>query len=1107
MIVQPAAQPLTRFQWLMWSGQKLNPQAAIYTNAGFGVVERAIDRRCFEQAVRALVQRVDALRTVVADEDGLPVQHVRSELDYTPELLDFSQRPAPRACAEQWADEQARIPLDISSRPFDITLIKLADEEYGLYTNFHHLVSDATSVAILEALLSDYYAQAEAGTLDALPSRPSFADHVRLQHERAQSPLARKAAAFWRETLAGDEDPLRFYGQQPSPGVTPVERVTCSLGSERSARVRALVGERPDLFAATADLSLHHLFAAFTFSFLHHLGDRAGSIALGLPFHNRRDPRQQEMVGCLMQILPLRLDLTPDDTLATLVRKVQNRYFAILRHRDHEVGNPLHKRAYDVEFNFIHRRPPARLFDRPRIGRWLHPGHGVDALCLQVYFDAASESYTCEFDFDVTLFDERRRARAIEQFLCVVDGALARPDQPIGDLSLLSASERQEVLQIARAAQDHAIPAASFDDLFRAQVLAAPEGRMAVTAGETRLSYEALDRRVTCAAARLRARGVGAESLVALLSRRSIDLLTGILAVFRAGGAYTPLDPGHPIDRIFGQLRSSGSRVCVVADEFLSMMTEAKARLCPDDGPAICSLEALTSLDDARDPIDDDGPRLDAHPHPNRLSYVIYTSGSTGTPKGAMVDERGMINHLLAKVRDLRLSSDTILAQTASQCSDISVWQFLAPLLVGGQVSVIDDRTVRDAEALLATVERSGVTVLELVPSQLRALLDAIDTSPDLAPPFEQLRCLMPTGEALEPELARRWFARWPRIPLVNAYGPAECSDDVTHQWMATPPATDHHSVPIGRALPNLRVYLLNERLEPCPVGLVGEIYVGGDGVGRGYLHDPIRTCASFVPNPFAESSASGDRLYRTGDVGRYLPSGELVFLGRRDHQVKIRGFRVEVAEVEAALRAHPAIADLVVTPITGGGTRGTRLAAYCVFTGDAPAAAELRRFVQRTLPAYMVPAAFVPLSSLPLTANGKIARNQLPVPQWTELERDEPGTLPTSATEQRLAAIWSEVLGIEELTVDRNFFELGGDSILLMLIVTRCKRAGLAIDQEDLFRWPTIATLAAHLEAMPTVSSAANAAADAADVEAAPVEFDWSDEERAAIEAALGQR
>jgi amino acid adenylation domain-containing protein len=1121
VLVQSAAQPLSRFQWLMWSGQKLNPQAAIYTNAGFGVIARRLDRRCFAQAVQALVERCDALRTVVEEEEGVPVQRVLPELAYTPLWLDLSDRPDPRAAAERWSEERARTALDITSRPFEIALLKLSDEEYGLYSNFHHLVTDAWSVAILERLLSDCYAHAEAGTLDDVAAQPSFAEHVRAQRQLAESPQARKAMAFWREALAGDHDLLRFYGQRPATGVTPVERVTCAIGADRSAALRALVSSRPDLFGTTSDLSLHHLFATLVLTFLHHIGDRAGSVALGLPFHNRRDRQAQETVGCLMQILPLRLDVDPGETFATLLGKVSQRYLSILRHRHYEVGNPLHKRAYDAEFNFINRRPPAQLFDRPRVGRWLHPGHGVDALCVQVYFDPSRDSFVCEFDFDATLFDESRRARAIDQFLRVIDGALTRLDQPIADLCLLSEDERQQVLTLFRAPDNHDLPAPlplpalpillplakqSFDTLFTSQVRATPQ-RTAVSAaagawtggvvgdvvgglvagGEAGLTYEALDQRVTRAAARLRQLGVGPESVVALLSRRSIDFLTSMLAIFRVGAAYTPLDPLHPIDRLAAQLRLSGSTVCLLSDDLLASLPATAAL------PSDCRLEPLSAL-----AANGSDAFLAAVPYePHRLSYVIYTSGSTGTPKGAMVEEQGMVNHLLAKIHDLQLTQDSIVAQTASQCSDISVWQFLAALLVGGEVRILDDRIVRDAEALLQTVETRGVTVLELVPSQLRALLDAIDTSPDLAPPFRQLRCLMPTGELLEPELVRRWFARWPDIPLVNAYGPAECSDDVTHHRIASSPTSGHHAMPIGRALANLRVYVLDGRLQPCPLGLVGEIYVGGVGVGRGYLADPVRSSASFVPDPFAPDT--GARMYRTGDVGRYLPSGELVFLGRVDHQVKIRGFRVEVAEVETALRAHPAIADVVVTPIASG-SRGTRLAAYCVFNdGASPSAADLRRFIQRTLPAYMVPAAFVAIAAMPLTANGKIDRKRLPAPQWTDVDQEEPGTPPATALETQLAAIWSEVLGIADLTVERNFFELGGDSILLMLVVTRAKRAGMPLDQEDLFRHPTIASLAAHLD-----TAAKAPPAQAQDLE--DIDFEWSDEERAAIDAALGQ-
>jgi acyl carrier protein len=427
-----------------------------------------------------------------------------------------------------------------------------------------------------------------------------------------------------------------------------------------------------------------------------------------------------------------------------------------------------------------------------------------------------------------------------------------------------------------------------------------------------------------------------------------------------------------------------------------------------------------------------------------------------------MVEQRGMLNHLYAKIEALELSAADTVAQTASQCFDISVWQFLAALLVGGRVQIYPDVIAHDALRLLQLVEQQQVSILETVPSLLRAMLDAQEDKEGQQPQLKTLRWLIPTGEALPVELCRRWLQRYPHIPMLNAYGPTECSDDVTHYIIREPPPPHQRSIPIGRAIRNTQLYVLDQHRQPLPMGVSGELYVGGIGVGRGYLGDEQRTAEAFIADPFV--SEEGARLYKTGDLARYLPDGNLEFIGRMDTQVKLRGYRIELGEIEAVLNQQEEIREAVVA-VREAEKGDKRLVAYVVLQpGRAIRNEELKRLIKQRMPSYMVPAAFVQLEKLPLTSNGKLDRAALPVPEWSR-ETEESYVAPVLPLHQRLVSIWEEVLGVRPIGIKDDFFELGGDSLLAVQLFERIEQeCGKMLGLATLFAGATIEQMAAAL-------------------------------------------
>ncbi len=555
----------------------------------------------------------------------------------------------------------------------------------------------------------------------------------------------------------------------------------------------------------------------------------------------------------------------------------------------------------------------------------------------------------------------------------------------------------------------------------------------------------------------LRAHGVEPEQLVALLAERGIPLLISILAVFKAGGAYLPLDPHHPATRWRRVIEHSQCSLVLASTAFESAITEALEDLPGAQRPALLFSEQLQLERQSAE-------NLPSSSMPHALAYVIYTSGSTGMPKGAMIEQQGMLNHLYAKIDALELTSQDTIAQTASQCFDISVWQFLAALLVGGRVRIYPDEVAHDPAQLLLQVEHHQVSILETVPSLLRVMLDAEVSKGESRPKLLALRWLIPTGEALPVELCHHWLQRYPHVPLLNAYGPTECSDDVTHYPLYNAPDETRGSIPIGRAIPNMRLYVLDRHLHPQPIGISGELYVGGIGVGRGYLGDEQRTREAFVPDPF--SHEEGARLYKTGDLGRYLPDGTLEFLGRVDFQVKLHGFRIELGEIEAVLRQHPAVREVVVL-VREDRPGEQRLVAYVeVKQGQEVTVEDLKRLGKEQLPGYMVASALVLMEQFPLTSNGKLDRQALPVPEWSRSEQKESYVAPLLPEQQQLVQIWEELLGVRPIGIADDFFELGGDSLQAARLFERIAQvSGKKLPLSTLFAGATIEQVAKALE------------------------------------------
>ncbi|MBA2677959.1 MAG: amino acid adenylation domain-containing protein [Ktedonobacteraceae bacterium] len=700
---------------------------------------------------------------------------------------------------------------------------------------------------------------------------------------------------------------------------------------------------------------------------------------------------------------------------------------------------------------------------------------GTAKFDLTLFLREQADQLSGVLEYNTDLFEADTIERLIAHYEQLLQGIVTQPEQTLAHLPLLSEAERQQLLITWNATQVHSPFAPDVTESFAQQVARTPDV-LALTCEDEQLTYQELQARVSQLAHILHRRGVEHEVLVALLAERGIPFVITVLAIFQAGGAYLPLDPLHPAARIRQVIEQSGVRLVLTASTLDTVLQQALDGLALERQPRVLSLERLL-----QDTSAEETKALENYVNPRQLAYVIYTSGSTGLPKGVMIEQGGMLNHMYGKIADLHATAEDVLAQTSTQCFDISVWQMVAPLLLGGRVEILRDEVAHDPSYLLQEAQRRGVTLLEIVPSFLHALLEVVAADEVRRPALTGLRWLIPTGETLPPELCRRWLQYYPHIPLLNTYGPTECSDDVAHYAIMQPPSASVSYTPIGRPIANTQIYVLDRWGEMVPPGAFGELYIGGQGVGRGYLEGPARTAEVFVPDHV--SGEAGARLYKTGDVVRYLADGRLEHRRRIDQQVKLRGYRIELGDIQAVLYHHPLVREAAVLLREDEGI-DKRLVAYIVAhtaaveknTEEALSSRELRQYLQQYLPAYMLPSAYVVLESLPRTSNGKLDRRALPPPGRGETAQEDSPAYEAARTpvEELLVQLWTQVLRpthgqgahIEQIGIHENFFELGGHSLLATQLLARVRDSfGVVLSLRSLFEAPTISVMAQAIE------------------------------------------
>ncbi|WP_018267991.1 non-ribosomal peptide synthetase [Methylosinus sp. LW4] len=1009
-----------------------------------------LDVEAFASAWRRVIGRHAALRTSFEwDVKARAHQVVHSRVDLPVDIIDLRHLSDADQLSyiDRLLSREREDGFDLSIAPLmRIKIIRVGDDRHICVRSFHHIIMDdwCTSPLLLD-VRRHYAAELKGEPVDVEPPG-QFRDYIAWLRTKDLA----SAESFWRRYLEGFSEPTPLVGARATEvtaeAAASVDDVVVTLSAEDRRKLE--------------ELARRHLLTVNTFvqgALALLLGRYADvdEVAFGVTVAGRPIdlPSSETALGLFINGLPLRVRIRPDQPIIDWLKKIMT---SNLEMRQHEfVSQSMIQswssipRANALLFQHL------LTFENAPIDPSLRGEKDIldiDLLQLRVHTNypltfvaIPGDTLTLRLTYDRERFEASTIGRMATHFQRALEELIAKSDGRVGDVQLLAPAElRRAVVEWNDTDHDYGEPL-DLVQRFEAQAARHPDTVAAACEGET-LTYRALDERTNHIASALVEAGVGRDSLVALWDTRGLSFLAAMLGVFKAGAAYLPLDPAYPDGRILQVLKEAEVEWILAGTDHLERASALCEALDEAERPLLIapmtSGEATTTRSPRRN-------------EPRNLAFVIFTSGSTGKPKGVMVEHRGMFNNLITKERALNLTADDVIAQTASQCFDISVWQFLTAIAIGARVEIFPDEISRDPQRLLEEIDRRGVTILEAVPSMIKALLDVVEDGERLA----RLRWLLPCGEAFTPELCRRFMARFPNIHLLNAYGPAECSDDVSYYPIDAAPEGDDLSVPIGRPVDNTQIYILNRRLDLAPPGVAGEICVGGVQVGRGYLRRPELTAQSFVPDPFGPS---GSILYRTGDLGRYRPNGVIEFLGRADHQVKIRGHRIEPGEIEACLVTHPLVeAACVVARRLSKGAHG--LIAYVV----APQldASALREHVLQTLPDFMVPSAFVCMDALPLISNGKVDRDKLPeVDAFAHVSRAY--VAPRNATEEILCEIWAEALETPRVGVEDNFFELGGHSLLAIRLRSRIRSAfGIEMPLPVVFEASTVAKLAERVE------------------------------------------
>ena len=1044
--------PLSFAQQRLWFLDQYEPDNILYNLADAIRLQGALNVSALEQSLNEILRRHEAVRTTFSIVDDRPVQVIHEARDFRLRVIELRESclAEKEATAARLAAEEARTPFNLGEGPLlRVKLLRLAADDHVLLITMHHIISDGWSIKVFIGEIGELYEAYANGRDAALPALPmQYADFALWQRSWLQGEKLEEQLSYWRAQLADAPPVLDLPTDRPRPAFKTFHGgyLTLIFSKKLSEEITQL-GRRE---GATLFMTLLSAFSA-----LLHRYTNQEDILVGAPIANRNRAETENLIGFFVNTLVLRVRFSDAMTFRELLRQITETALDAYAHQD----LPFEKLVEELQ-------PERTLSHSPLFQVMFHLQNAVtESLSLSAVsmsklevetqtakFDLSlsmaesDEGLVATFNYNTDLFGAASIERMAQHFERLLEAAVANPDEHVSRLRLLSDTEKDRILFEWKDGRRDFDENSSKDRpvhlTFAAQAGRTPEA-VAVRFEQHELTYGELNLAANRLAHRLRRLGVGPEVPVGLLARRSAGMIVAMLAILKAGGAYVPLDPDYPRERLAFMLENSQCPVLVthgVTAEGLAGDGHARVLLDTAD----CSIDSESDADPAD------------HTDPENPAYIIFTSGSTGTPKGIVIPHRA-VNHLVVGADYVELQPSNRVAHASNTSFDATTFEVWGALLSGAQLVVLPLDVILSPQDFAEEIRRQRIDTLFLT----TALFNQI--ARELPDAFAPLEHLLVGGEAADPAAVRQVLDEGGPRRLLNVYGPTECTTFASwHLVQEIPRAAA--TIPIGRPVSNTRLYILDRHLQPVPIGVTGELYIGGDGLARGYLDGPRLTAERFLPDPFGDEPSG--RLYKTGDLTRWLANGQIEFVGRNDFQVKVRGFRIELGEIETVLREHGGVREAIVAARTDA--RGEAyLAAYVVTAHGLPMGGELRTFLRKKLPEYMLPSVYIVLDKLPLSPNGKIDRRALPGPEIVERELDAPYVAPRNTIEEVLSEIFAEVLRVERVGINDNFWELGGHSLLATQLVSRVRKDFQPdLPLRKIFEAPTVAALAALLVA-----------------------------------------
>lgn len=1042
---------LSQPQKSIWYLEQKYPNTCMNVVAGTLRFKGEIDYALLTRAVQLLIRNNETLRIHIKEEDGEALQFLTPDHPRDLEFVDFSQGKGFEDLFA-WDEVQTQIPFSIiDSDLFYIAILKIDEENGGFYVKLHHLISDAWTMSVVGNTVIEYYTMLKNDPSFEGSMKPSFFEHLDNEKVYEASSRFERDKEYWNNKFVEYPEPTLLKPSALSTNSIKSARKTFVTPQKLSNKIRS--------YCAENRASVFTLFLSALSIYINRVTGNE-DIIMGTTILNRVNAKEKDTIGMFVSVAaPIRIKINDSQNFSEFSSDMLKESMSILKHqkypynyliRDLKKIHTINSRLFDIVLNYQNTKFANRKSDIQSITRWHFSGHQVESLVINVNDRDDEGKFIIDYDFLTDVYNVKEIDYIHQHVISLLWHALDNPVRPISQLEMLSEKEKRQILDEFNDTKSEYPSDKTLQDFLYEQSRKTPDN-VAVIFGDTHMTYREVNERSNQLARVLKSKGVHADTVVGISLFRSFEMIVGIMGILKAGGAYLPMDPNYPIDRIKYMMNDSGAEI-LLTTELLSGRFSIGVDVISIDCEGICSGSIYNGSI-----YSGDSTNLPAASGPENLAYIIYTSGSTGNPKGVMVEHRGVVNRLHWGLKKYPIDESDCMMQKTPFTFDVSVWELFWWTFVGASVCMLEPDGEKDPEAILSTVEKNRITLIHFVPSMLAAFLSFVDMR-DCAGRLSTVRIYFSSGEALTVTLTDSFnhlINRKFGSELINLYGPTEATVEVS--YFDCSPKVTLKTVPIGKPIDNIHLYILDPHMNLLPIGIPGELYIGGVGVARGYINNPELTAEKFLPDPFFP----GERIYRTGDRVRWFPKGDIEYMGRIDFQIKIRGFRIELGEIESRMQRHPAIKEAVVVGAVKNDN--SYLCAYFTVRKQIDIS-ELKEYLAKDMPDYMIPAFFVLLDKFPLSANGKVDRKALPSPDFSGYIESEYSP-PETDTEKALTDICCQILRLEKVSVTESFFRMGGDSLYAIALITQIhKKFDIEMPVSEVFHLETIRKMSAYL-------------------------------------------